>query len=237
MTAAACRAPDRCPVPDVAAVDPQTARLAVLEPGRVLSRVYDTAHDPTTFNPSQDGDGRFSPLSGRAHAYLGDTYTVALLETVFHNVHPHRRRVVYEATDLAGRGLTRVSIERRLPLVDLRDTALQQLGIDRSQLVATTAAHYPCTRQWAEHFLTPHPDGAVPLGLLWNSRVAELAGTESPLLGDLLHSTTAEVCVLYDDHSGTMLSDAGGGFADLVGRTQGRLLVDQIAEQLDAVVV
>lgn len=237
MTAPGCRAPDGCPVPDPTAVDLRRLRLAHLEPGRILDRVYDQAYPATGFNSSGAGDGRFSPLVGRAHAYAGDTRTVALLETVFHDIHASMPRVIYGATDLAGRALGRVTVQRQLPLIDLRDAALDRLGLDRSQLTATTAAHYPCTRQWADRLLSRRIGGATSVGLLWNSRVAELAGTDSPLLGDLLDSTASEACVLYDDGSGRMLSDAGGGFDDLLGPTQGRLLIDQIAEQLDAVVV
>lgn len=237
VTAPACRAPQGCPVPDVVDIDLRRLRLAYLEPGRLLHRVHNKDYPATTFNPSGAGEGRFSPLPGHAHTYAGDTATVALLEMVFHNVHWSTARVVYAATDLAGYALTRVRVERRLPVVDLRDPALDLLGLNRGQLTATTAAHYPCTRQWAQRLVGRSIGGISTVGLLWNSRVAELAAADSLLLGDLLDSTAAEACVLYGDGGDPMLSDAGSGFADLVGPSQGRLLVDQIAEQLNAVVV
>lgn len=236
MTAPDCRAPHRCPVSDPGTIDLRRLHLVYLERGRTLSRVFETAHGLLGFNDSGRGDARFSPLAGRAHLYAADTRTVALLETVFHNVHEGMPRLIYEATDLARRGLGRLVVDGRVPLVDLRDGALEHLGLERSQIVATTAAHYPCTREWVDVLLGRRIGGIAPLGLLWNSRVAELAGDDSPLLDDLLRGSTSEVCVLYED-KGIRLSDAGGGFRDLVGPTQGRLLVDQIAEQLDATVL
>ena len=233
MTAPDCRNPSGCPVPDPPDVDLRRLRLVYLESGRTLHRVFETAHSLLSFNDSGRGDARFSPLDGRAHLYGADTRTVAFLETVFHNVHALTPRLIYEATDLAGRGLGRLAVDRRVPLVDLRDQALGHLGLERHQLVATTAAHYPCTRQWADVLLDRRIGGISPSGLLWNSRIAELAGADSPLLDDLLEGSTSEVCVLYDDDRIT-LSDAGGGFTNLVGPTHGRLLLDQIAEQLDA---
>jgi hypothetical protein len=223
-------------VPDSAGVDLRRLRLAYLEPGPVLHRVYESTHGLLGFNDPGRGEARFSPREGSAHLYLADTRTVALLETVFHNVHELTPRLIYEATDLVGRGLGRLAVDSRVPVVDLRDEALSHLGLERHQLVATTAAHYSCTRQWADVLLSRRIGRITPAGLLWNSRVAELSGTDSPLLDDLLEGSTSEVVVLYDDDRIT-LSDAGGGFVSLVGPTHGRLLVDQIAEQLDAVIL
>lgn len=224
-------------MPSLDDVDLRRLRLAYVVEGRVLDRVYDKPHSVTDFNSSGLGDGRFSPIDDQGHAYLGDTRTVALLETVFHNVHETRPRLIFAATDLAGRALGRVKVERPLPLVDLRDAALERLGLRRFQLTATTPAHYPCTRQWADRLMGHRVGGTPTVGLIWNSRVAELAGEDSVLLDDLLEGTASEACVIYDDGSGTMLTNAEGGFDDLTGSTQGRLLVDQIAEQIDATVV
>jgi hypothetical protein len=236
VTAPDCRTPGQCPVPDPAEVDLRRLRLVHLERDRILHRVFETAYGLLGLDGSGRGDARFSPVDGRAHLYGADTRTVALLETVFHNVHETTPRLIYPATDLAGRGLGRLAVGSRLPLVDLRDEALAQLGLQRRQLVATTAAHHPCTRAWAAVLLGRRIGGVAPSGLLWISRVAELAGADSPLLDDLLEGATSEVCVLYE-HDGIRVSDAGGGFDDLVGPTQGRLLVDRIADQLEATIL
>lgn len=237
MTAPDCPTPHSCPVPDPTSVDLRRLRLAHLELDRVLHRVHATAYPVTGFNAAGAGDSRFAPLPGRGHLYAGDTSSVALLETVFHNVHQAVPRVIYTATDLRGRALGRMRVvDRRVPVADLRDQELGRLRLDRSQLITTSAAHHPCTRQWAEHLMRRRIGGVAPAGLLWHSRVAELAGVDSPLFGDLLSGSPAEACVLYDGGGAATLSDAGGGFHDLVGPTQGRLLVDRIAQELGAVI-
>jgi len=78
----------------------------------------------------------------------------------------------------------------------------------------------------------------VPVGLLWRSRVAELAQSDSLLLGDLL-TIAGHVFVLFGDRLST---DPGAWqpgdphFDDLL-TGNGRLLAEQIAEQLGAVMV
>jgi hypothetical protein len=78
------------------------------------------------------------------------------------------------------------------PVPDLRDGALARLGLQRWQLTATSAAHNPCTRAWAEVLSRRRIGGVAPRGLLWHSRVAELAADDAPLLADLLEGTPSE---------------------------------------------
>lgn len=211
-------------------MDLRRLRLAHLELGRMLYRVHPTALAAGRLNASGRGETRFAPLAGGAHAYLADTATVALLETCFHDVHQEVPRVVYAATDLAGRSLSGMVITGRMALADLRDEQLLRLGLTRKQLVATTPAHYPCTRAWAAHLMERRIGGVAPVGLVWNSRVAELARADSMLLEDLLAGRTSEVCVVYDV---TSIAASGVAYQSLVDG-QGRLLVDYIVEQLDA---
>lgn len=234
MTADDCPDPGSCPVPDPTDVDLRRLRLAHLEPGRTLARVHPADHPAGRLNDRGRGDGRFSPLPGHRHAYAGDTRTVALLETCFHNVHQSAPRIIYTATDLVNNALSTVTVTDRTPLVDLRDDQLDRLGLDRRQLVATTPAHYPCTRQWAVLLLQRRIGGVTPAGLIWNSRVAELAQADSPLLDDLLATRTSQVAVIYDTPA--FQQDEGPHYPTLVDG-QGRLLIDLIAEQLDAHIV
>lgn len=123
-----------------------------------------------------------------------------------------------------------MTVHTDVPLVDLRDEQLERLDLTRDQIVATTPAHYPCTRQWADHLLSRRIGGVVPVGLVWHSRVAELTRDDSPLLDDLLAARTAEAVALYD----IVPFAADGARYDTLVEGQGRLLVDDIAEQLDA---
>ena len=123
-----------------------------------------------------------------------------------------------------------------LVLVDLRDAELAKLGLKRSQLVTSPAAHYRCTTDWAGALHSRRVGAAVTVGLLWRSRVAELARHDSPLLGDLLPGASEEVFVLFGDLLTTTEAKAYSPLvesSDLSAR--GPLpLVASIAEQLGA---
>lgn len=233
MSAPGCRAPGRCPVPDIHRVDLRGLRLAHLEPDRPLRRAHLAQRSAAAFNVSGRGDTRFGPLDGVGHAYVGASRTVVLLETVFHDVYRARPRVVYAGTDLVGWALGQVHATRRLALIDLRNAALERLGLRRDQLITTAPAHYPCTRQWADHLRGRRIGGVATVGLLWNSRVAELAADDSLLLADLLEDQSSEVAVIYHAESAGPLTAIAGGF-DTLATGQGRLLIDQIATLLDA---
>jgi len=88
--------------------------------------------------------------------------------------------------------------------------------------------------------LVPTMYGAAtqPVALLWQSRLAELARADSLLLGDLL-GVASDVFVLFGDRlpvDGALWSPGDPHYADLK-TGGGRLLAEQIAEQLGAVIV
>lgn len=243
MTAPGCLEPDGCPVPDPAEVDLRRLRVAHLEAGRTCHTAYRRRHWPALFNQSGRGDARFSPLVGQGRVvptmYAAVSQTVALLETSFHDLHQLGSRIISEQIDLAARGLVTLSVPARLTVVDLRDDALRRLGVDRQQLITTSRAHYPCTRAWAAALHGRRVGSAEPVGLLWNSRVAELARQDSILFADLLSAPTSEVFVLFGDGVPTepMQWHPGEPHYDDLTTGDGRVLAEQIAEQLDAVIV
>jgi hypothetical protein len=108
----------------------------------------------------------------------------------------------------------------------------------RAQLLATTPEHYACTREWGLALHARRIGGVPAAGLLWQSRIAELAQADSLLLGDLL--TVANVVfVLFGDRVPTdpgAWSPGDPQYDDLTAG-DGRLLAEQIAEQLGAVIV
>jgi hypothetical protein len=193
-------------------------RLVHLEAGDPFHTAYRRQHWPELFNPAVLGDARFSPLTIRGAAvptvYGADTQTVALLETCFHDVHVAVPRLISERLDLAPRGLVSLSTPVRVPLVDLRDAALADLGLHRSQLIATTPEHYACTRQWAEVLHDHEVAGVAPAGLLWQSRVAELAQQDSLLFDDLLR-LASNVFVFFGDRVPTAPPRVAAGRAAL----------------------
>ncbi len=244
MTAPDCPDPGRCPVPDPASVDLRRLRSLRLAEGTTFHTAYLRSRWPALFNDSGRGNGRFSPLASADGArvvptmYGAATQTVALLETAFHDVHASTPRIVSERLHLARRGLVTLTVPSSLPLVDLTDDALDRIGLDRAQLVATMPQHSPCTREWAVALHARRIGSVVPAGILWQSRVAELAGADSPLLGDLL-PVAGRVWVLFGDRVPTVPKAwrPGPPHADDLTSGPGRLLAEQIAEQLGAVIV
>lgn len=201
MTAPNCQNRNRCPVPDP--VGSTLLPTVALEPGTSLYTVYGLAWSHHLFNESGGGDARFSPIfddgTPVAHLYGARNPVGALLETALHELRPASRRVP-SSSDLAGRGLRRFEAPKRLLLADLRDTALERIGLSRDQIASTSAAHYPCTREWAVRVRAMRPGGRPLAGILWNSRVAELAGDLArPTVAALLDSDASEVCVLWAD--------------------------------------
>jgi hypothetical protein len=229
-------------VPNPGDVDLRGLRIARLPAATTVHTCYRRVDWPVLFRASSGGNARFSPLeiSGVLvpTLYLARTQTVSLLETAFHEVHRLSARIISEPLDLTPRGLVALSVPTSLPLVDLRDEQLARLGLDRAHLVSTTPEHYPCTREWAAALHRRRVGPVTPVGILWRSRIAELASADSLLLEDLLEFG-ADVCVLFGDRVPTNTGAWRPGdphYPDL-SRGQGRLLADQIAEQLDAVIV
>jgi hypothetical protein len=223
-------------------VDLRRLRLARLPEATVFHTSYVRVRWPALFNTSGAGRTRFSPLWVDGvlvpTMYGAVTQTVALLETAFHDVHEMGTRIISESLHLAPRGLVALTAPVSLPLIDLTDEGLARVGLSRAQMVATTAAHYACTRRWAVALHRRRIGRATPVGLLWQSRVAELARGESLLLGDLL-TVASDVFLLFGDRVPTepgRWSPGDPHYPDLASG-DGRLLAELIAEQLGAVIV
>jgi hypothetical protein len=123
--------------------------------------------------------------------------------------------------------------------MDLRDVALAQLGLTREQLVATLPLHYRCTREWA-HALHArgHVGGGLPIGLLWNSRIAEIAQADSILFDDILEGVPSEVFVLFGDRIVTdSAAFAPSDRQENLAANDARSLVESISSQLRATIV
>jgi hypothetical protein len=162
---------------------PDDLRVHELDPDDPVYRVYSSEDGFHQANPGV-GSTRFAPFPDAANEfmvptmYVAETLAAALLETAFHNVDhrtPPEDRVVF-GSDLLGRLQARVQPPGPIRLLDLRDDALDALGLARAAAVTSSAAHYSCTRRvaWLAHQATP-TDGPFQ-GIVWHSRQAELAG-------------------------------------------------------------
>lgn len=231
MTAADCSDPADCPVPSPpAGKRVGDFRTVVLPAGAEVCRGFAFRRGYDSFNPGF-GDTRFAPLTTEASGSVPTLYggvddVGVLLETVLHDVHHDvADRVIYEAI-VREWGLAFVRLPRDLVVVDLRDEALEELGITRAQLITTTAEHYCCTREWAR-WLHAHRIGRIKAeGILWHSRQAEL---HQP-------GIRREAFMLWGDRAPSRPGEyplTGPGVRNLTEGV-GRILLDQLAVDLDA---
>ena len=198
------------PVP--APARPRGLKSRIVPAGSAWWNVTHGSYADDLFNASANGDARFSPLLGTEGAPVPVLYAArhpvaAMLETVFHNVWGDRARRVGRA-DLSGRVLREVRFDVDVRVVDLADDELVRHGLDRAQLVSTSAEHYSETREWADLLLGTSIGGQPTAGLGWQSRMVELAqAATSPLLQTLLVGEQTDVVVLYELPDGLNDSD------------------------------
>lgn len=174
MTAPTCPFPRACPVPSPDPKDLSKLPLVTMGQSWMFHTCYSHSFG-VGFNSSGKGDTRFAPLSDKSRSvvvptmYGASSQTAALLETIFHDIHSKSSRTIYAAS-LLQRGLIAMTAPADLPLVDLRDSELSKIGLARDQIVSTTAAHYPCTREWAAALYESRFHGVAAAGILWQSR-------------------------------------------------------------------
>lgn len=137
--------------------------------GRRLYRVHFEESSATAFNPGGDRVGRFHPIFDCRNKAIPTLYAAnqikgALSETVFHNL--LAGGVVLRA-QLANRYISEIELAEDLILANLSGSGLRRLGLNRSQLLECSAAHYKSTARWAEAL---HRDATDIAGLVWVSR-------------------------------------------------------------------
>lgn len=185
-------------------LDPRSLNSAVLgtktiAAGSEFYRATRVQYGDQVFTPEGKGNGRFSPLDGRTHAYIAELRSAALLESALHEADGPNPRIY--AAALAGYELHRVRFTKALHLIDLRDDALDKLGFTRNQLTGSGARHYACTRQVGEYLVGEHRCA----GLLWTSRQGTLHAQRNPdgLASEVLRHESLDVGAVYrPDHDG-----------------------------------
>ncbi len=197
-----CLDPPSCPVRSPENVDLRKLRLAHIPRGTTFHTVYRRAHWPSLFNDSPYDNARFSSIQGSGGVvptlYGAATQTVALLESCLHGAHETGAKIISQALDLASRGLVALTTAVDFSSIDLTNEGLARVGLMRAELVATSPAHYACTREWPIALHGRRVGGVAAVGLLWQSRIAELAQADSLLLAGLLN-VASEVFVLFGD--------------------------------------
>ncbi len=231
MTSVAACGRDDCPVPRPDAALLRRLRTRALPAGTLLRRGHKVTHpDPSALVPSH-GNTRFAPLDGTSHVYVATTTFAAMLESAFHDAAPPEPRIPLAL--LAQWREAEVELRQEVRFIDLRDDELNRLGVDRSALVTTSAAHYPCTRVWARALHGRRVGGYDTHGLVWHSRQAELhahAMHHRPALQELIDEHPAQVAVLWSPPATASLLRATGKGLGPLDRGEGeRYVTDLVA--------
>jgi len=116
-----------------------TAQTTTTANAQPWHRAYEAKWGHDECHPRGGGDSRFAPFTfalgtNVPSLYLAETNAAALVETVFHDVHPLSKRLVT------------VSLPSPPVLLDLSDLKLQRLSVSRGEVVSSPAEHSPCTR-------------------------------------------------------------------------------------------
>ena len=238
MTAPGCADPHTCPVPSPDEFDLRHLTSVVLPAGTPLRRGHksrypaDEAVPGVADLPDPSEMTRFAPVVGQHHAYVARREIATLLEGVLHEVVPSVPRIRWR--QLRHWSLSHVTLRREARLIDLRDSALANLGLARHQLVSTDPGHYPCTRIWATALCGRHIGGRPTFGLLWHSRQAEIHAEQGirPLMADVLVGEQAEVAVLWPPRERHLLEASGATWE--LGDGHGLELVRDLANLLGA---
>lgn len=148
-----------------------------LKKGALIERVHNNTYAANGFNPCLGNPSRFAPIEDASGAcvpslYAGETFEVAVYETIFHDVpaKARKKRVPQKTVKDSAQG--RLEVLRDLKLVSLREPDLKQWRIKRNQLIASSPKRYSETAEWAE---AVHHQFADAEGLEWTSNQCDPA--------------------------------------------------------------
>lgn len=151
-----------------------TAVSTVEVPRSVWWRVYSQQHGAKGFNGSGIGNARFSPWRDEndnlvATLYCGNTPQVVLMESVLHDlpVPSDGFILTLPPVDQETRRMACLVNSSPLVLADFSTLGLRRLGLSRSQVIDSSKAHYPQTRELARWVYEARPDVQ---GIQWTSR-------------------------------------------------------------------
>lgn len=138
-----------------------------LPSGILLHRIHPLAYGSSQFNPSPDGDARFSPIRDKAGAiiptiYAAESFECAVCEIILRcpdmpadtkgalrDVPPSKYKNHAHST---------LTLMRDLELVDLTNKGQRSIGVEHNAILVGSSASYPITRAWAERIHAECPD-------------------------------------------------------------------------------
>lgn len=137
-----------------------------------IFRIHPSLYGGAQFNPSADGNARFSPLmlpgGGIVPVLYGAaTFSCAAMETIFHDLPDDTSDFIFDFTMLEGAVVSVLAPRRNLKLLPLTSIDLKSLGLKKTDVIETSVQMYEQTRKYALEWHTQFP--AVD-GLYWTSK-------------------------------------------------------------------
>ena len=179
-----------------------TPNYVTLKKGALIERVHNNAYAANGFNPCLGNPSRFAPIEDASGAcvpslYAGETFEVAVYETIFHDVpaKARKKRVPQKTVKDSAQG--RLEVLRDLKLVSLREPDLKQWRIKRNQLISSSPKRYSETAEWAEAI---HHQFADAEGLEWTSNQCDPA-TAYLFFGGRVNASDFKIVYIRDGAS------------------------------------
>jgi hypothetical protein len=142
-----------------------------IKAGTRFHRVRDQRFGSCTFNPGKGLPTRFAPLflgSGSIPTqYLATDYECAVHETTFHDVPIDELNKTVGVDNIKPLAHSIIKLKHDLVLVPLFAPDLAKWGVNRADLIDTTAADYHITALWAFAIHQSRPDAH---SLIWTSK-------------------------------------------------------------------
>ncbi|WP_235895260.1 RES family NAD+ phosphorylase [Yersinia alsatica] len=117
--------------------------------GKPIYRIHSAEFAATQFNPGKGG-ARFSPMSNSVPTlYGGASTSVAVMETIFHDLPSSSVGTPYDLGKLEGLAYSAVKPYEDLHLVDLNPKTLRKMGVKRADILDSSADQYVFTREYS----------------------------------------------------------------------------------------
>jgi hypothetical protein len=159
-------------VPAPKAWDVSKIKHVIVLPDTKLDRVHPDKYGAAQFNPSTDGDARFSPIKDSAGniiptIYAAETFEAALMETIFHDVPNKPGKKIVRNAKLADKHHASLKTTEPLMVVDATSVGLKNTNATKAEVIESPPDKYPHSRRFAEDIHAQYPDMQ---GIRWVSK-------------------------------------------------------------------
>lgn len=158
-------------IPDPATMRVGKERYIDLQADTLLHRIHPEVYGSDEYNPTNNGDARFSPIRDAADdviptIYAAETFECATCEIILRSPDalPTDPKTgmptlqIVSPDDFKDYAHSKLRTTQSLKLVDLTIAGQRRVGVENNALLAGPKSSYPETRAWAEKIHASCPD-------------------------------------------------------------------------------